>query len=91
MIIFFNLLNTDYHKLSCLIFAACSNVDFLEIPVFHFNNYNFKHEGPCGKVVNVLDRNIVVGKFKPWLLYYINFQTNTFGKGINPCYLVAKS
>ena len=34
-------------------------------------------------VANVLDCNIVVSKFKLLLCYYVHFQTNTLGKGMN--------
>ena len=40
-------------------------------------------------VTNVLDCNNVVGKFKPQLLYYIHFQTNSLGKGMNPFIVLA--
>ena len=38
---------------------------------------------PCGIVTNVLDSDIVVSKLKFQSHYYIIFQTNTLGKGMN--------
>ena len=34
-------------------------------------------------MANKLGYDIVVDKFKPQQCYYIHFQTNTFGKGMN--------
>ena len=39
---------------------------------------------PYGVMVYVLDCVIVVREFKLQLCYYIHFQTNTLGKGMNP-------
>ena len=39
---------------------------------------------PCGIVANELDCDIVVSKIKLQLCYYIHFQTNSLGKGMNP-------
>ena len=36
-----------------------------------------------GVVVDMLDSNVVVNKFKCQLLYHFHFQTNTLGKGMN--------
>ena len=36
-----------------------------------------------GIMAKVLDRNIVVSKFKPQLHYHIYFQTNILVKGMN--------
>ena len=40
--------------------------------------------GPCGEMVKTMDCGIAVTKFKLQLHYYVHFQTNTLGKGINP-------
>ena len=45
--------------------------------------HSFKREGSCGVVGNMLDYNIIVSVFKLQLCYYINFCTNTLGKGMN--------
>ena len=37
-----------------------------------------------GMVANVLDCDIEERKFKPQLWYYVQFQTITLGKGMNP-------
>ena len=37
---------------------------------------------PCGLVDNVLDCDIVISEIKLHLYYYVNFWTNTFGKGV---------
>ena len=39
---------------------------------------------PRGVVAKVLVCDIVVGKFELQWCYYIQFRTNTFGKGMNP-------
>ena len=41
-------------------------------------------EDPHSVVVNMLDCNVVVSEFKLQSLYYIYFQPNTLGKGMNP-------
>ena len=38
---------------------------------------------PCGVMVKAMDCGIVVSEFKIQLLYYIHFQTNNLGKGMN--------
>ena len=43
-----------------------------------------KRGSPLAIAVNVLDNNIVVNEFQLHLCYYIPFQTNAFGKSINP-------
>ena len=45
---------------------------------------NVQGESPRGVVVNVLDCDIVVSKFEIQSWYYVHFQTNAFGKGMNP-------
>ena len=35
-------------------------------------------------MVKAMDSRIVVSKFELQLRYYIHFQTNTLGKGMNP-------
>ena len=42
------------------------------------------HGSFLGVVVNMLDCNIIVNKFKLQLCYYVHFWTNTLGKGIEP-------
>ena len=44
-------------------------------------------ECPRGVMVKVLDCGIIASKFKFQSYYYVNFQTNTLGKGINPLIL----
>ena len=39
---------------------------------------------PCGVVVNVLDRDIVISEFELQLWYYVVFQSNTLREGMNP-------
>ena len=39
---------------------------------------------PHGVMVKVLDCGIIVSEFKIQSCYYVHFQTNTFGKGIEP-------
>ena len=41
---------------------------------------------PHGVMVKALACGIIVSKFKLQLLYYVNFRTNTVGKGMNPPY-----
>ena len=46
---------------------------------------------PIGIVANVLNCNIMLSEFKLWSHYYVYFQTNTLGKGINlfiPLYVI---
>ena len=45
----------------------------------------------CSRVVivKVLDCRIIVSEFKLQSYYYIHFQTNTLGKGMNPLILPA--
>ena len=44
---------------------------------------------PCGVMVKAMDCRIVVSEFKLQSRYYVHFQTNTLGKGINPLILLA--
>ena len=37
----------------------------------------------CGVMVKALDCGIVVSEFELQSRYYVHFQTNTFGKGMN--------
>ena len=46
-------------------------------------------ECPFGVMVKALDSGIVVSEFELQLCYYAHFQTNTFGKGLNPFILLA--
>ena len=39
---------------------------------------------PQGVMVKALDSRIVVSEFELHSHYYINFRTNTLGKGMNP-------
>ena len=39
-------------------------------------------------VVNVLDRDIIVNRFEFHSREYVQFQTNTFGKDMNPLNLL---
>ena len=43
----------------------------------------FFKESLCGIVVNMLECNIIVNKFKFQLCDYIHFWTNILGKGMN--------
>ena len=40
--------------------------------------------GPCGVMVKPMDCGIVVREFIHQLCYYVHFQANTLGKGMNP-------
>ena len=42
-------------------------------------------------MVKAIDFEIVVCKFEIQLRYYVHFQTNTLGKGMNPLILPAMS
>ena len=44
---------------------------------------------PCGVMVKAMDSGIVVSEFVLQLHYYVNFQANTLGKGMNPLILPA--
>ena len=41
------------------------------------------HGSPYGVVANVLDCNYVVSEFKLQVHYYVHFQSNILGKGMN--------
>ena len=43
--------------------------------------------GPCGVMVKVMDCGIGVSEFILQSSYYIHFQANTLGKGMNPLIL----
>ena len=43
-----------------------------------------RRDVPHGIVTNVLDCNIIVNLFECQSQYYVHFQTNILGKGINP-------
>ena len=49
----------------------------------HINMNTFKRGRPCGVVAKVLDCNPIVSEFKLQLYYYVHFQTNALGKGMN--------
>ena len=44
---------------------------------------------PCGVMVKAMDSGIILSKFVLQSCYYIHFQANTLGKGINPLILLA--
>ena len=44
-------------------------------------------ESPRGLIAKILNYGLEVNEFK---LYYIHFQTNIFGKGMNPLILANK-
>ena len=44
---------------------------------------------PRGVMVKAMDCGIIVSKFKLQSRYYIHFQANTLGKGMNPLILQA--
>ena len=48
--------------------------------VFNRKTYT---ESPCDVVANVVDCDLVVSEFELQSRYYVNFRTNTFGKGMN--------
>ena len=39
---------------------------------------------PHGVVINMQDCNIIESEFELQLNFYVHFQTNTLGKGMNP-------
>ena len=43
---------------------------------------------PRDVMVKVLDCGIIVSKFELWFHYYVYFQINTLGKGMNPLILI---
>ena len=47
------------------------------------NKKETKHFSPCGVVVNVLECEIVEGKFEFKSSYCVHFRTNAFGKDMN--------
>ena len=51
----------------------------------------FEHPGGCpyGVMVKAMDCGIVVSEFVLQSRYYIHFQANTLGKGMNPLILPA--
>ena len=44
---------------------------------------------PCGEMVKTMDYGIVVREFVLLSRYYVHFQPNTLGKGMNPLILPA--
>ena len=46
-------------------------------------NHRCKRGSPRAVVVNVLTCDIIVKEFKSMQYYYINFQNNTYVKGMN--------
>ena len=59
--------------------------------VLHNQNLNSTLLGGCprGVMVKAMDSGIVVREFVLQLHYYIHFQANTLGKGMNPLILLA--
>ena len=51
--------------------------------IHHLYHIYYSVGSPCGAAANVLDYEIVVSEFKLQSCYYIHFQTNTLGKGMN--------
>ena len=47
------------------------------------SNHSYLEDSLCCIMANMLDFNLIVSKFKLQLCYYIHFQTNTLGKGMN--------
>ena len=47
-------------------------------------NINFKEGCPCGIIDEALDCGIIVSEFELRLRYYVQFQTTTLGKDMNP-------
>ena len=39
---------------------------------------------PCGVIAKVLDSDLKISEFELQSDYYLHFQTNTLGKGMNP-------
>ena len=44
---------------------------------------------PCGVMVKAMDCGIIVSEFVLQSRYYVHFQANTLGKGMNPLILPA--
>ena len=52
-------------------------------------NYQKKGGSPRGVMVKAMDCGIVVREFELQSHYYVHFQVNTLGKGMNPLILPA--
>ena len=61
----------------------CTKINCLYLP------HNKCWGCPCGIMVKVMDCGIVVSEFEFQLRYYVHFQANTLGKGMNPLILLA--
>ena len=46
--------------------------------------YIYIQGGPWGIMANVMDCGLKISEFELQLCYYIHFQSNTLGKGMNP-------
>ena len=55
-------------------------------PAAVIDNDTHKRGCPCGVMVKAMDSGIVVCEFELQSRYYVHFQTNTLGKGIEPPY-----
>ena len=63
---------------------------FLMLPFFYFLLMNnFLRGCPRGVMVKAMDCGIVVSEFVFQSRYYVHFQANTLGKGMNPIILPA--
>ena len=52
--------------------------------------FKFQNMGcPCGIMVKAMNCGIVVSEFVLQSRYYVHFQANTLGKGMNPLILSA--
>ena len=58
--------------------------------VIWFQVFQVTNRGcPCGGMVKAMDYGIVVSEFELQSSYYVQFRTNTLGKGMNPLILPA--
>ena len=53
--------------------------------IAHLDHKEFEQESRV-KEVYILGCDIIRSKFKPQVHYYVYFQTNTFGKDMNPLF-----
>ena len=66
---------------------ALINVGHSVVKICYFNVYLCHlHESSFGIMAKVLDSGLKVSKFKLQSCYYIQFWTDTLGKGIEPPY-----
>ena len=82
----FNFLN-NVHYLSKVL-GPPQKFLFLILKVLFLMKQVKYHNGfrkcPLGVIVKAMDSRIIVSEFELQLRYYIHFQTNTIGKGMNP-------